>query len=381
MYAGLSAKSSDTFNMHTLWKYCLPLLLLAGPGTACLADQDECGGNRGDCELAPVLATYLAFENFSFRVGACGTFGPADWAIYEDAMQIHLPVVGPVSVVNALNYDVGILNRPFHLIGCEPRVVHSSQSVNAGAAVARSEFYIYRPEPLVGQRIITTPMGTFTANVLYSPADYPVLLESECPNIPGTFTRTITTYDVWQRTYSFRQARPANCDAPGDAQRTIEASLAYNDNSRLPYYTDTLLTEVSGGTTTVTVVRSTTTYTRGSGGRILSRNQTDDITQTVTPPGTTATTTRTLAFNYTYDSAGRVSQFVGNRGPTTNSTITYGYDAANRLTSIMSTGQASGAAANSSEIFTYDASGRITAHTSNVVLGPNTLNATFTFEY
>ena len=352
---------------------------IAGP--ACLAFDSDCGSDRNQCELEPLLLTYLAIEDLSFRPMACGTYAPAKQAEENDAMLLALPSMGPVSFTGILEYDTGFLNQPLHLVGCTPARVTSSQSVNAGTATALTETYFYNSQNLVVYHAATTSSGTFVADVAYSPTEYATYIRGDCANLAGSSRIAMLSYDLLQRPVTLTQTRPENCQASSPAGLSVSASAFYSDYSRLTSAYKIDASATSAGIVTVDNNTANVTYTRDAAGRILTRNQDESQTRTTTPPGSIVTQSRSFTFTLTYDSLGRVTQFIGSRGTNTNATINYTYDSGNRVTGITTNGQKSGTAANSTDTYTYDSQGRIISHTSNYTLGATNTVTNYTYSY
>lgn len=368
-------------SFRAAWIFLLVLALATGGAANCLALDEECSSAETDCELGSLLATYLAIEATSFRPPDCGLYGPALHIDQNDGLLNSLQFVGPVSLSGSLNYDAGFVNRPLHLIGCTPALVSASISVNAGAPTAVTEAYSYNSIGLVTRRILTTSTAVFLVDVEYAANDYPFIVAGDCQNAAVGRSISRLDYDLISRPFAFTQSRPLNCDAGSPNSRSITSTAGYEGALRSAVAGSTRLVESTGTVTSTSDVVTTANFTRDSAGRLTRRDQTDQITTVVSSPASTTSVTQSVIFTYTYDSEGRMTQFVGNRGPNTNAVINYGYDASGRVISMNSTGQQSAVAANSTDSFTYDAAGRILTHSSNFTLGANNIVTGYTFSY
>lgn len=361
----------------SLW---LTLLIFVG-GSGCLAIESDCGSDDNDCQLQPLLLTYLAIEALSFRPPPCGTFAPAHYIEENDGLLSALAFAGPISLAGSLTYDAGFVNRPLHLIGCTPALVSGAVSVNAAPPVQITEAYTYNSIGLSTTRLLTTNADSFRVDVGYAPADFPASIQGDCA--PGVAGRSLLLleYDFFQRTTRFSENRPTNCIAANPNSRVVSSVAAYTGLARPVTSSDTDIVEVSTTATITTDIVSAASFTRDSAGRLTRRDQTDSFTVVISNPPMTNSQSRVFAFNYTYDGLGRVMQFSGNRGPTTNAVITYTYDDQSRVIGMASTGLQSAAAATSTDTFTYDAAGRVSLHISNFTVGPTNIITTFTFSY
>ncbi|MCR9141277.1 MAG: hypothetical protein NXI24_03435 [bacterium] len=355
-------------------------ILLAGG--QCLALDESCGSDDTDCRLEPLLAAYLVIESVSFRPPACGTLNPADYAEEGDGVLTALVFVGPISLTQSLQYDAGFVNRPLHLIGCEPALVSSSISVNAGPPTAVSESYTYNGLGQVTAKVLNVPGATFRVDVSYALNDYPALIRGDCQVGVSESSTINMDYDILSRALSVNQFRPLNCDASAPNQRVITSALGYTGLERPPTSSNTTVVETTAAAVnTTTTIAASAAITRDSGSRLTRRNQSEDVTVVVSSPASSINFARNFSFDYTYDSQGRMTQFVGTRGPTTNATINYTYDSAGRVVGMNSTGTSSGMAANSTDTFTYDANGNVSTHVSNFTIGPTNTISTYTFAY